>query len=96
MTSPEPHLSPAQIAALPPTVDVATAGQLLGISRSTAYKLAATNELPVPVLTVGHSLRIPTAPLLDLLGLTPSAPAPPGRGDGDGAETGRSANDREA
>jgi predicted DNA-binding transcriptional regulator AlpA len=63
------------IAALPPMLDLTTTAGLLGISRATAYRLAADNDLPVPVQRVGHSLRVPTAPLLALLGLTP-APTP--------------------
>ena len=55
---------------LPPTVGIPQAARYLGISRSTAYALAASGELPVPVLRVGHSYRVPTAPLLELLGLT--------------------------
>ena len=69
------HFTPADIAALPPMLDVTTTAALLGISRATAYRLAADNDLPVPVQRVGHSLRVPTAPLLALLGLTP-APTP--------------------
>ena len=62
---------------LGPTIDVETAARLLGIGRTTAYQLAAENRLPVPVIRVGRSLRVPTVPLLALLGLTaPGAPAP--------------------
>lgn len=58
-------------AALPPTLGLETAGRLLGISRSTAYTLAAQDRFPVPVVRIGRSYRVPTAPLLALLGLTP-------------------------
>jgi excisionase family DNA binding protein len=61
----------ADLTALPPTLDVETAARLLGIGRTTAYQLAARNALPIPVLRIGHTLRIPTAPLLTLLGITP-------------------------
>jgi hypothetical protein len=63
-------LSWADAQQLPPTLDVATTARLLGISRTTAYHLAATDHLPVPVLRIGHTYRIPTAPLLTLLGIT--------------------------
>jgi len=68
------RLTLADIEDLPVMLDVPTAGRLLGISRATAYRLAATDDLPVPVVPVGRSLRVPAAPLLALLGVTP-APA---------------------
>lgn len=61
---------------LPPTLGLEDAARMLGIGRSTAYLLAAQDALPVPVLRIGRSYRVPTAPLLALLGLTPTA-APP-------------------
>jgi hypothetical protein len=51
------------------TVSVEVAGALLGISRTTAYRLASCGEFPVAVLRVGRQLRVPTALLADLLGL---------------------------
>ena len=58
--------------ALPPTIDVETAGQILGLSRPSAY--AAANRFletgdGLPVLRFGRKLRVPTAPLLVLLGV---------------------------
>jgi hypothetical protein len=52
-----------------PTVSVPVAGRCLGINRATAYELAARNELGVPVLRLGRSLRVPTAELRRVLGL---------------------------
>lgn len=52
-----------------PTVSVPLAGRCLGVNRSTAYELAARDELGVPVLRLGRSLRIPTAELRRVLGL---------------------------
>lgn len=63
-------LTLADIEDLPAMLDVPTAGRLLGISRATAYRLAATDDLPVLVVPVGRSLRVPAAPLLALLRLT--------------------------
>ena len=53
------------------TVSVEEAGALLGISRTTAYRLAACDEFPVPVIRVGRKLRIPTALLANTLGIPP-------------------------
>lgn len=55
---------------LPPVLDVPTAGRLLGLGRSAAYDLVLTGAWPTPVLRLGRRLRIPTAPLLILLGLS--------------------------
>jgi len=79
---PEPAAATAVHAAahgLPPTLGIPQAARYLGISRATAYRLAACGELPVRVVRVGNSYRVPTTPLLELLGLTslPAAgPAP--------------------
>jgi excisionase family DNA binding protein len=46
-----------------PTISVPECARVLGISRDTAYTLAARDELGVPVLRLGRSMRIPTAAL---------------------------------
>ncbi len=56
---------------LPPMIDLVTAARYLGIGRTTAYTLAAKGALPVPVVRIGSALRVPTGPLLKILGLTP-------------------------
>lgn len=61
---------------LPPTINVERAGELLGISRRSAYRAAATGELPT--IKLGRRLLVPTARLLDLLGV-PGEPAKAGR-----------------
>lgn len=53
---------------LPPTINVEQAGELLGVSRRTAYRAASTGELPT--LKLGRRILVPTARLLELLGLT--------------------------
>jgi predicted DNA-binding transcriptional regulator AlpA len=53
---------------LPPVVDVPTAGQVLGIGRSCAYELVRSGQWPTPVLHLGRLIRIPTAPLIALVG----------------------------
>jgi hypothetical protein len=58
------------IAALPPALDLPAAAHLLGISRTSAYELVRTGEWPSPVLRLGRRIKIPTQPLLELLGLS--------------------------
>jgi hypothetical protein len=55
--------------ALPAVVDLTTAAGVLGIGRTCAYELVRTGAWPTPVLRIGRLIRIPTAPLLDLLGV---------------------------
>jgi excisionase family DNA binding protein len=52
---------------LPPTITVEQAGEVLGISRRSAYRAATTGELPT--IKLGRRLLVPTARLFDLLGL---------------------------
>ncbi len=52
---------------LPPTISVEQAAAVLGISRRSAYRAAAIGELPT--LRLGRRLLVPTARLLELLGL---------------------------
>lgn len=54
---------------LPPTISVERASELLGISRRTAYRAAAAGELPT--VKIGRRLLVPSARLLELLGLSP-------------------------
>jgi hypothetical protein len=58
-----------ELAALPAVVDVSTAAQALGLGKTAAYELIRCGQWPTPVLRLGKSIRIPTAPLLALLGL---------------------------
>lgn len=57
---------------LPPTVTVERAGELLGVSRGTAYRAATSGDLPT--FKLGRRLFVPTARLLDLLGVSPDQP----------------------
>lgn len=67
--------------ALSPALDIVTTGRLLGIGRTTAYQLARRGQFPVPVLRIGRGYRVPTAPLLTLLGIdTPADTAPQNAG----------------
>ncbi|MEV0811087.1 helix-turn-helix domain-containing protein [Micromonospora sp. NPDC050200] len=68
----------ADVRALGVTTDVVTAGQILGLSRNTAYRLARTGAFPVPVIQAGHQYRIPVAGLLAALQLGPTTPVADG------------------
>jgi hypothetical protein len=57
-----------ECAAMPATIDISTAAQVLGIGRSAAYELVRCGQWPTPVLRLGKLIRIPTKPLLELLG----------------------------
>lgn len=58
-----------QLRALPAVLDVPTAADVLGISRTAAYELIRTDGWPTPVFHLGRLIRVPTAPLLSLLGV---------------------------
>jgi predicted DNA-binding transcriptional regulator AlpA len=64
-------LSGEEMRRLPPVVDVPAAAAVLGIGRTSAYELISTGCWPTPVLHLGRSIRVPTAPLLDLVQLVP-------------------------
>jgi hypothetical protein len=64
------------------TVDLMTAACALGMGRTKAYELARHDEFPCRVIRVGDTYRIPTAGLLELLGVSaeePRTPAEAGR-----------------
>ena len=65
-----------ELTALPAVVDVPTAAEALGLSRTSAYELIRTGGWPTPVFRLGRLIRIPTAPLLDLLGIAGSTEPP--------------------
>jgi len=54
---------------LPAVVNLRTAADVLGIGHSSAYELVRTGQWPTPVLRLGRLIRIPTAPLLSLVGI---------------------------
>ena len=45
----------------------------MGLSRTAAYELIRLGEWPTPVFRLGKLIRIPIAPMLELLGLGPGA-----------------------
>lgn len=56
---------------LPPTMSIPQAAVILGISRRSAYRAAANDELPT--IKVGRRLLVPTARLLAMLGVVQPA-----------------------
>ncbi|MDP9460715.1 MAG: DNA-binding protein [Actinomycetota bacterium] len=54
---------------LPVTVDLVTAGAVLGMGRTATYEAQRRGDFPVPVLRLGHRYRVVTAHLQRLLGL---------------------------
>lgn len=55
--------------ALPPVVSLATAAEVLGLGRSAAYELVRTGQWPTPILRLGRLIKVPTAPLIALVGI---------------------------
>lgn len=70
---PAERLTLEQALQLPPTISVARAAVLLGISRTAAYE--AIHRKEIPSLSFGRRLVIPTAPLLAMLELHPQRQA---------------------
>jgi len=62
-----------QIRALGVTTDIVTAGAVLGIGRTTAYRLARSGEFPVPLLKVGNRYLVAVAHLLNAVGIQPTS-----------------------
>ena len=66
-------LTREEVLVLPAVIDVVTAGRALGLGRTLTHELVRRGEFPVPVLRVGRVYRVPTAGVLKLLELHPSA-----------------------
>jgi hypothetical protein len=62
-----------ELLALPPTVNVTTAARALGIGTHKAYNLIKMGSFPVQTLPLGSTVRVPTAALWRVLGVTPPA-----------------------
>jgi hypothetical protein len=58
-----------ELLALPATVNVTTAGRALGIGRDKAYELIRAGVFPVRTLSLGGTVRVPTAELWKALGV---------------------------
>ncbi len=61
--------SPGEIRALGATTDLLTAASVLRIGRTKAYRLARTNEFPVPVIRTGRRYLVAVTHLLRVLGM---------------------------
>jgi hypothetical protein len=64
-----------ELRALPAVVDLLTAAAVLDIGRTAAYELVRTGQWPTPILRLGGRIKVPTAPLLELLGVSTDPPA---------------------
>jgi len=58
-----------RIRALGAVTDLQTAAAIFGLSRTTAYELARTDQFPVPVLRFGARYRVPVHAILTALDL---------------------------
>jgi excisionase family DNA binding protein len=67
------------LAALPAVLNVEQAAEVLDLSRTAAYELIRSGEWPTPVFRLGRLIRIPTAPVLRLLGVEPDEDPSRGR-----------------
>ncbi|MGN9778173.1 helix-turn-helix domain-containing protein [Micromonospora sp. H33] len=66
-----------RIRALGAVTDIATAGEIFGLSRSRAYELARAGTLPVPVIRVGSRYRVSVTAILTVVAATdPTGPPP--------------------
>ncbi|NED51772.1 hypothetical protein G3I24_12775 [Micromonospora aurantiaca] len=72
-----------RIRALGVTTTLATTASVLGISRSQAYRLAATDQFPIPLIRAGSRIIVPVAALLHLLQPDPAATDGGGRLEAD-------------
>jgi hypothetical protein len=70
MTNASLQMTVEQARNLPPVVDVLTAAAILGIGRTAAYELIRIGQWPTPILRVGKLIRVPSAPLLELVGVS--------------------------
>lgn len=59
----------ADLADLPATVDIPTAGRFFGLGKEASYELNTRGEFPVPVLRLGGRFRVVTAALANALGV---------------------------
>jgi hypothetical protein len=66
----------SELLALPAAVPLwPTGARALGVGRTKAYELVHAGQWPTRVLRLGSLIRVPTAELLDLLGIEPDTHA---------------------
>lgn len=66
-------LTEAELLALPPSVDLATAGRAFRMGRTKSYELAREGRFPVQVLQCGPKFVVPKRAILEALGIDPAA-----------------------
>lgn len=59
-----------ELESLPPTITVEQAADILGVSRSSAYRAAKNDE--IPTFKIGRRLLVPTARLMAMLAIDPA------------------------
>ena len=64
-----PQITLDEVGSLPVVLDPVAAGRMLGLGRTTTYRLLREGTFPVPVHRTGKTWRIPTAGVLVHLGL---------------------------
>ncbi len=62
----------AQLRALPATIDLPTAGSVLGMAEDKTRAEYRAGTFPVPVICHGQRFIVPTRPLLALLAVEPA------------------------
>ncbi|MFV2198853.1 helix-turn-helix transcriptional regulator [Nocardiopsis sp. LOL_012] len=62
-----------EVASLPLVLDPVTAGRMLGLGRTTTYRLLREGSFPVPARRAGRVWVVPTAGVLAHLGIDPFA-----------------------
>lgn len=67
------QLTMEELFALPPSVDIITAGRAFGIGRTKAHELARTQDFPCKVLRLGTRYRVPRSAIFEALGIDPAA-----------------------
>ncbi|GFE15722.1 hypothetical protein Sgleb_37690 [Streptomyces glebosus] len=69
MSHPDRALTFAEAFDLPLSVDLRTAARAFAVCPATAYRLIHLGRFPCPVVRLGHQYRIPTASLMQALGI---------------------------
>lgn len=72
----ELKMTDEELAALPVSVDLETAGRAFGMGRTKAFDLAKRGEFPCKVLKVGAKYRVPKRALLEALDFEDAASDP--------------------
>lgn len=65
----KPQVRLSEVGSLPVVLDAVTAGRMLGLGRTTSYRLLRQGAFPVPAHRTGKAWVVPTAGILAHLGL---------------------------